>query len=349
MRQPKQGWKKWGVTAMLALALALTGCGNDKKDNDEGAAGNDQKTVAVYEGGTITEKEFAAYEGASRLFNPYYDQLLQMDPTFRESVLKQKIAIETIYEKASEDIKKQEQDVSEEDFKSFKEGMTTSVGGEEQWDELLKGLSIDEDDLKDYIVKSNTVRSHFLSQADDAAKQKKYEQMAAEHQFDVASVRHILIATKDSATQEVLRTMEEALARANEVKQKLDEGADFATLVTEYSDDPGSKNSGGLYENANVNNWVEGFKDAALTLPLNTVSDPVETEYGYHVMRVEKRETQPYDQVKDAVESSVIQDQFGSYMDNELPGLIKEITLPQAAAEEPTASPEASPEATPAE
>lgn len=64
--------------------------------------------------------------------------------------------------------------------------------------------------------------------------------------------------------------------------------------LQKYSEDPGSAEKGGLYENTPVSTWVEAFKEAAKTLPLNKISDPVETEYGYHIMKVEARTEADY-------------------------------------------------------
>ena len=86
---------------------------------------------------------------------------------------------------------------------------------------------------------------------------------------------------------------------AKEVKTKLDAGEDFAKVAKEYSEDPGSADNGGLYENTPVSNWVEAFKEAAKTLPINKISDPVETEYGYHVMKVESRTEADYSKLTD--------------------------------------------------
>ncbi len=89
------------------------------------------------------------------------------------------------------------------------------------------------------------------------------------------NLRHILVATR-----------EEAL----DVIAALDAGESFAALAAAVSTDTGSSQNGGLYDWAPALNYVEAFKEAALTLELGAISEPVQTEFGFHVMQVIGRE-----------------------------------------------------------
>ncbi len=88
-------------------------------------------------------------------------------------------------------------------------------------------------------------------------------------------LRHILVATE-----------EEAL----DVVAALNGGESFADLAAAVSTDTGSAASGGIYDWAPALNYVPEFKDASLTLEIGTISAPVKTEFGYHVMQVIGRE-----------------------------------------------------------
>ena len=100
-------------------------------------------------------------------------------------------------------------------------------------------------------------------------------------------------------------------------------------LAKQYSDDPGSKDNGGLYADADVSQWVEGFKNAAITQTVGVIGDPVETEYGYHVIKVESRSVKSFDVVKDSLRAGLVQSQFQQFTEKELPGLIEKIDLSQ--------------------
>ena len=161
--------------------------------------------------------------------------------------------------------------------------------------------------------------------------------------YATVTVRHILVATKttDETTQEEkeLRTSEEALARAKEVKAKLEAGGDWAALAKEYSDDPGSKDTGGLYADKKNGSWVEEFKQAAYKQEIGVIGDPVETEYGYHVILVEKRDTPAFDKLsdtdKEAVKSAVAYTHMNKFMTDELPKQEIVIKLPKTEEETP--------------
>lgn len=115
------------------------------------------------------------------------------------------------------------------------------------------------------------------------------------------SARHILIAYagSESAAESITRTQEEALARAEEAKAKLDEGADFATLADEYTDDPSGQGNGGDLGEFGRGVMTQEFEDAAFALEVGSVSEIVETEFGYHIIQV-------YDKQEAGEETTVV-------------------------------------------
>lgn len=100
------------------------------------------------------------------------------------------------------------------------------------------------------------------------------------------SASHILIQYdgSSSAPKEVTRSKEEALALATKiVKMARAEGADFAALAMEYSDGP-SGPKGGSLGTFKPKQMVAPFSNAVLALEIGEVSDPVETQFGYHII-----------------------------------------------------------------
>jgi hypothetical protein len=79
-------------------------------------------------------------------------------------------------------------------------------------------------------------------------------------------------------------------AKAEGVLQRIKNGEDFAALAKEFSEDPGSKDKGGLYENVPQGQMVPEFEQAALALEPGQVSpNLVETKFGYHIIKLEKK------------------------------------------------------------
>lgn len=98
---------------------------------------------------------------------------------------------------------------------------------------------------------------------------------------------HILISTLDSVTQRPLpsdqKKAKEQLARS--IRERAVKGEDFAALVKQYSEDPGSKDKGGEYKFPR-HQMVPEFESAAFSLKVGQISDLVETQYGYHIIKV---------------------------------------------------------------
>ncbi|HXW75800.1 MAG TPA: peptidylprolyl isomerase [Candidatus Eremiobacteraceae bacterium] len=78
------------------------------------------------------------------------------------------------------------------------------------------------------------------------------------------------------------------LATANMIEAKLKAGADFATLAKEYSTDPGTKDKGGELGFFTQGAMVKEFSDAAFSMKVGQISEPVKSPYGWHIIQVEE-------------------------------------------------------------
>jgi peptidyl-prolyl cis-trans isomerase C len=108
------------------------------------------------------------------------------------------------------------------------------------------------------------------------------------------SARHILVETEE---------------QAKGLKEKLDKGADFAQLAKENSKDPGSKDDGGNLGYFGHGQMVPQFEDIVFKLKKGEVSDPVKTQFGWHLVKLEDRRTkQPpaFEIVKDRIVQSLL-------------------------------------------
>ncbi len=122
---------------------------------------------------------------------------------------------------------------------------------------------------------------------------------------ETVSARHILIRVNQSASEEEKK---EARKKAEDILKRIKAGEDFATLASEFSDDPGSKTKGGDLGYFQRGRMVKPFEDAAFALTPGSVSDIVETQFGFHIIKVEdKKEAvlEPYEKVKDKVKDKL--------------------------------------------
>ncbi|MBS7331989.1 MAG: peptidylprolyl isomerase [Weeksellaceae bacterium] len=79
------------------------------------------------------------------------------------------------------------------------------------------------------------------------------------------------------------------------IKQEIEEGASFATKAILYSEDPGSANNGGQYLKVTRGKMVKEFDAVAFNLEEGEISDPFKTEFGYHIIKLDKRRGQELD------------------------------------------------------
>jgi len=79
------------------------------------------------------------------------------------------------------------------------------------------------------------------------------------------------------------------------MKKDIENGSSFYSKAVLYSEDPGSKSSGGYYKLTRKTQFVKEFKDAAFSLAEGEISEPIETEFGYHLIYVEKIRGQELD------------------------------------------------------
>ncbi|BFH71735.1 peptidylprolyl isomerase [Paenibacillus dendritiformis] len=327
--------KKWlllALSAVLTLSV-LAGCG--KKDTTA-ASEDGSKVVATYEGGEVTESEFKKEMANMLVFYPEYEQIVGMDQ-FKEYFLKQQIAYLYLEGKASDKAKKTGQEKAKEQLDLMKK-----QAGDDEFKKMLDAQKLTEADVTAYMTRILTVVQDYNDKVTDEQLKAEFEKNKKD--LTVATVRHVLIGFKDKDGKE--RKKEDALKMAKDIQARLKKGEDFAKVAKENSDDTGSASNGGLYKDVAVGNWVPQFKEAALTLPINEISEPVETDYGYHVMRVEARAEKTFDKLTDTEKTSLrtraASELMNDFMEKDLEKIIKKIDLPQTQ-EQPDASKEEQP------
>jgi peptidyl-prolyl cis-trans isomerase C len=130
---------------------------------------------------------------------------------------------------------------------------------------------------------------------------KHYEENASEFEKpETRTLSHILIGTKEGDTDEAKAA---AKKKCEGLLEKVKGGGDFAALAKEFSDCPSGKQSGGsLGDYPKDGPLVKEFLDAAFKLEAGAVSDVVQTEFGYHLIRVDAIQPAgktPFEKVKD--------------------------------------------------
>ena len=141
--------------------------------------------------------------------------------------------------------------------------------------------------------KSREAQAEMIVVTDEEA-QTMYDENITD--YDYATVSHILISYEGS--EEEPRTPEESQELANEVLGRVNAGEDFASLVEELTDDTASISTGGEYTFTRNEGYAEEFTNWSFEANVGDVGI-VETEFGYHIMRLDNREITPFEDVKD--------------------------------------------------
>jgi parvulin-like peptidyl-prolyl isomerase len=129
------------------------------------------------------------------------------------------------------------------------------------------------------------------------------------NEFEEAQGSHILIRFKGSSVplkpgQKDL-TDEEALAKTKDIRAKIVAGADFATLAKAESDDTGSGTKGGELGTFKHGQMVAAFDQAAFAVPVGQVSEPVKTQFGYHIIKITSRNARSFEDAKAQIEKDL--------------------------------------------
>ena len=121
---------------------------------------------------------------------------------------------------------------------------------------------------------------------------------------ETVTASHILLDTRNIKDEDKLNEIKE---KAEKIKEELDNGADFAKLAEKNSDCPSAKNGGqlGAFGRGEM---IKAFTDVAFATDVNSISEPVKTQFGYHIIKVtDKKEGNDvkYEEVKDNVKIAV--------------------------------------------
>jgi hypothetical protein len=140
--------------------------------------------------------------------------------------------------------------------------------------------------VEDNVAQILTLFNRYRSEADDPAQvQAFYDQQP--DRFARLCARHILVPTQGAA---------------EDVKRRLDAGEDFGTVAADVSTDGSAADGGLLYTEGQdcptANTYVQEFVDGALATPVGDVSDPVQTQFGWHVIVTDKLERRSFDEAK---------------------------------------------------
>lgn len=168
-----------------------------------------------------------------------------------------------------------------------------------------------EKELYDFIevsLKRNLAIDDYIK---STIKDKEIEEYYEEEIVGDIKASHILIVpevTDEMTTEEKEEKEKEALEKAEDLIEQLKDGADFAELAKEHSDDEGNAEKGGDLDWFNKGIMAEAFEEAAYKLKKDEYTkEPVKTKFGYHIiLKTDEKEKPEIDDVRDDIIDNLI-------------------------------------------
>lgn len=209
--------------------------------------------------------------------------------------LKARSGDEVLRDLITEKVLEDKYDVSDQDVKKEIERIKEQLG--EQFEMWLMQESIKDEAALEKIIRISLLQEAAITEDIDISEdeiKEKYEQEITE-----VEARHILVEDEELA---------------NEIKEKLDKGEDFAELAKEHSTDEGSAKEGGKLGFFGVGQMVPEFEATAFELEIDTISEPVQSNYGFHIIQVtdkrEKEDSESYEDMKDMIERQLLNEKI---------------------------------------
>lgn len=205
--------------------------------------------------------------------------------------LKARAGEEVLRDLITEKVLEDKYDVSDQDVEAEIDRIKDQLG--EQFELWLMQEGIKDEEALEKIVRISLLQEAAITEDIEITE----DEIKAKYERDITEVeaKHILVEDEETA---------------EEIKQKLDDGEDFAKLAKEYSEDEGTAEKGGDLGYFGVGQMVPEFEDAAFELEIGTISEPVESNYGFHIILVTDRreieDSDSYEDMKDVIKRQLI-------------------------------------------
>ncbi|MBF0709690.1 MULTISPECIES: peptidylprolyl isomerase [unclassified Gemella] len=257
--------KKSLLPGLLAGALVITGCSATGLTNGD--------VYISTKDGDITQKEVLEFMGEQDI---------------------SKVATELVMQKVL--LSKYKDRIDENTINTQISELEQQLGGKDKLEAALKSQGTSLEKYKNRL-KLNFAVPYMILDAKGIDDAKIAEQ--AEKEKSQYNLAHILITVKSDAIPTGVSD-EEAKAKIDEVKAKLDSGANFAELAKEYSTDTSNSSNGGElgWSSKESTPFVKEFADVAYNTEKGKYSDIVKTQFGYHIIKVLDTKEVSIDEVK---------------------------------------------------
>ena len=308
--------KKLVAIAMAALlGISVVGCSSGAKNDDVVATVNGKEITAKQYEITLAlyKQSLEAMYGAS-IWDTEIEKGVKYKDKFKGLMLDQMVSIEAVYEQAKKDNLLPSKEEVDKSFKEMKKG----IDADEAYKKSLEDIGANDEFLKvqqeqDLALQNFKANFDKTTKISDEEIKKYYEDNKNEFYKDEVKASHILISTLDENNKELsAEKKKEAKKKAEDVLKKAKAGDEFAALAKEYSDDKGSGSEGGDLGFFGKGKMVPEFEEAAFSLKVGEISEIVESQFGYHIIKVTDKvdEQLPLEDVKETIQKTLLAQKY---------------------------------------
>lgn len=260
--------------------------------------------VAVVNGKSITTKDyenqikFTKWITELQYGDKIWNTMKKQDPNF-ENNLKEKVLDSLIKTRIFIDYsEKNNIKPDEKQLAAFKEN-NKKIFSQPKAKESFKKSGLEEGFMDKYAQQAATMTS-FMKFIQEKSKPTEKE---VKEYFDKTAEKvdasHILLSTKDKNGKPLSKEkIEEVKKKAEDIYNKAKGGEDFAKLAKEFSQDPGSAVKGGELGTFAKGAMVPEFDKTVFSMKVGEISKPIETQFGFHIIKLNKKEKEDFNKVK---------------------------------------------------
>lgn len=302
------------VTIAALVSVAMVGCSNSAKDDEVIATVNGEDiTVGYYKTTLNLQKQAVESMYGAEIWEQEIEDGTTFEEQFKKDLLGQVTDIYAIYDEA----KKEKLIGSEDEITKSFDAMKEKISQDKEYEKNLKNIGVNDEYIKnqqaqDIAIKKYQENFEKNNTVSDEEAKKYYDENKDDFYVDEVQASHILISTKDENDKPLSEAKKkEAKEKAEKLLKQVKDGGDFAKLAKENSSCPSSEKGGdlGYFGRGEM---VPAFDEVAFKLKKGEISEIVETDFGYHIIKLtdKKEGTTPFEEVRDSIKTELLKEKF---------------------------------------
>ncbi|SFH79700.1 foldase protein PrsA [Tindallia magadiensis] len=293
------------LLALLLIVSLLAGCGNSNSIPEDAVATVNDEPISMqdYESTlALMKMNYETEMGADLFEEEDNEEGMTLLDTIKEQVLERMIFTEIILQEA----RAKDLAIDEEELDETMELFWEFMGEDEEMSTFLEDNNIDEAFFRKEMAKELLMieyQQHYLETMEVSEEEAKafFEENKDMYTSDQVEASHILVETEQEAI---------------DIRSQLDEGADFATLAQTFSMCPSSADGGnlGMFPRGAM---VPPFEEAAFAMEAGDISEPVETDFGWHIILVTQRikDEEDFEGLKEQIIQQIRQESLQNHIE----------------------------------